>query len=590
MPTLAEIFVGRQSELRPTQPTLGNLSGMQYVYDYQRFPYKGQTEDQPYVFKKLPADSLQITSLESRMNPIAPSAIDDVVRMTKFSLDFPTGVVFLGKQQLLQTGNTFAQTRLYNPANSVIHAAPFVHLKRHIDIKQTIASIQGGSSTNYATLQKETYDPTAERARNRLTRFGGIENQLLIDGSGESAITNQFSSGPTQFNLRDFGRGVKNKATGRLLDIVSSIKSTAVSGYNAQFNSPNETEWEKSRPELMLAGKDKPPVSYYDRLSGLAKTNTPEEGMYSDVDEVTGQSFKDLVAEYNNAQIIKTSVNDDGIIKAKESRYYKDAMQTNFSIFVDGPDTTTDPTNDDTIDVIFSNVRKSTEQETTQLSHSNYVRFRAFIQDINESVKPTYNENKYIGRYETFYTYNKVTRDLSFKLTLQAFSKVEIQQIIQKMSYLTSHAYPTGTGASGKYLTPNIFMVTIGNLYKNQPCLLQSVTHTIENDSSWDIEDELPMRVIANISLRLLDKNEYSPLEMGIYANTDLLTTIWVSNYADTSLTQTQQENLNEVNNRFRRLPTVSTNSITTSDSLRPQAQRLLTNRAIQIPLGDLTG
>lgn len=60
-------------------------------------------------------------------------------------------------------------------------------------------------------------------------------------------------------------------------------------------------------------------------------------------------------------------------------------------------------------------------------------------------------------------------------------------------------------------------MVTIGNLYKNQPCLLQSVTHTIENDSSWDIERELPMRVIANISLRLLDKNEYSPLDVLIY-------------------------------------------------------------------------
>jgi hypothetical protein len=267
----------------------------------------------------------------------------------------------------------------------------------------------------------------------------------------------------------------------------------------------------------MLAGKDKPPVSYYDRLSGLANTNTPEEGMYSDVDEVTGQSFKDLVAEYNNAQIIKTSVNDDGVIKAKESRYYKDAMQTNFGIFVDDPDTTTDPTNDDTIDVIFSSVRKSTEQETTQLSHSNYVRFRAFIQDINESVKPTYNENKYIGRYETFYTYNKVTRDLSFKLTLQAFSKLELENILKKISYLTTQAYPTHTGANGKYLTPNIFMVTIGDLYKNQPCLLQSATHTIENDSSWDIKEQLPMRIITTIQLRLLDNEVYLPLTTDLY-------------------------------------------------------------------------
>jgi len=161
----------------------------------------------------------------------------------------------------------------------------------------------------------------------------------------------------------------------------------------------------------------------------------------------------------------------------------------------------------DSIDVLFKTKDK-------------VVRFRALIEDISENITPSYNENKYLGRYETFYTYNKVIRDLSFKLTLQAFSKKEITGVVQRMSYLTTLAYPENTG---NYLTPNIFQVTIGRTYKEQPCLVQSITHTIENDASWDVDDQYPMRIVANVKLRLLDKKIYSVNDETIYAGVPTL-------------------------------------------------------------------
>ena len=82
------------------------------------------------------------------------------------------------------------------------------------------------------------------------------------------------------------------------------------------------------------------------------------------------------------------------------------------------------------------------------------------------------------------------------------------------MSYLTSQAYPTSTG---NYITPNILNVKIGNLYPKQPCLLQSLTHNIENDASWDIDSQLPTRIVANVNLRLLDNNTHSPDDNDIY-------------------------------------------------------------------------
>ena len=114
------------------------------------------------------------------------------------------------------------------------------------------------------------------------------------------------------------------------------------------------------------------------------------------------------------------------------------------------------------------------------------------------------------------------------------------------MSYLTSQAYPTSTG---NYITPNIFNVTIGNLYPKQPCLLQSLTHTIETDASWDIDHQLPTRIIANINLRLLDKTTHSPADNNIYtplSGDQGLANIFLENVERPSFPRPQVRNNNE--------------------------------------------
>ena len=183
----------------------------------------------------------------------------------------------------------------------------------------------------------------------------------------------------------------------------------------------------------------------------------------------------------------------------ESKRYYKDYMQINRAragaIFRDPSGQ--DEMDSDSIDVIFEVMGTKNEE----------VRFRAFIEDIQESVQPSYNENNYIGRYETFYTYQKVIRNVSFQLRLHAFSKTEHTHILEKMAYLTSLAYPE---SSNNYLTPLVTNLTIGKVYTKQPCLLQGLTHTIESDVSWDIDVQSPMSILCAIDVRLLDKEVYT--------------------------------------------------------------------------------
>ena len=491
MPTLQELFVQKESEL----------------YDYVKYPYGDEDDTQPYRYTTLDNAEPMNPFFEDQSNPISLSARRDFNRMFQFSKS-AKGVVFLGKQQFLQTGNTFTQTRLYNPLNLQIHSVPFVHKSRHLNIKQTIESILGGGEDylKYARLQKETSDDLKSKFDSKSLspyRKGGILNDEL-----------------DRISLRNFRRGflggfgdLKNSLKPALIKIGKSKIDSVVANFQRQL-SPFTSQFTNptgDRPEIR--------ISYYDEMREFHGI----ENSYTADDHVTGISYEEQVQQYlaktrgggKNISIASPGMPEDGKFVAREwnSRYYKDNIQQKFSIQRKDIDTNFDV---DVIDVIFGPVTPTTIFSGDELIvRPDYsVRFRAFIEDINESVTPTYNENKYIGRYETFYTYNKVVRDLSFKLTLQSFSKVELQHIIQKMSYLTSQAYPTSTG---NYITPNILNVKIGNLYPKQPCLLQSLTHNIENDASWDIDYQLPTRIIANVNLRLLDNNTHSPDDNDIY-------------------------------------------------------------------------
>ena len=195
MPTLQELFVQRESEL----------------YDYVKYPYKEDDDTQPYRYTTLDNAEPMNSLLEDQSNPISLSARRDFNRMFQFSKS-TKGVVFLGKQQFLQAGNTFTQTRLYNPLNLQIHSVPFVHKSRHLNIKQTIESILGGGEDylKYARLQKETSDDLKSKFDSKSLspyRKGGILNDEL-----------------DRISLRNFRRGF----LGGFGDLKNSLKPALI--------------------------------------------------------------------------------------------------------------------------------------------------------------------------------------------------------------------------------------------------------------------------------------------------------------------------------------------------------------------------
>lgn len=64
----------------------------------------------------------------------------------------PIGARFRNTQLVLQTGNTFAETRAYNPANLLINGIPGLRIPRHIGLSVL------GPKTNAGALQKDTIE------------------------------------------------------------------------------------------------------------------------------------------------------------------------------------------------------------------------------------------------------------------------------------------------------------------------------------------------------------------------------------------------------------------------------------------------
>mgnify|MGYP000951577903 CR=1 FL=1 len=143
--------------------------------------------------------------------------------------------------------------------------------------------------------------------------------------------------------------------------------------------------------------------------------------------------------------------------------------------------TTWEPYRDDTIALYFYDV-----------VNENYIPFRATIQGINASNNASWEELSFIGRGDKLYSYGGFTRNLSFNIHVVISSLAELIPTWQRINYMLSAVKPANYTVSeykkitDQFMVPPMFMVTIGDLYREQPILLQSVMMEIPNDAIWE--------------------------------------------------------------------------------------------------------
>lgn len=111
--------------------------------------------------------------------------------------------------------------------------------------------------------------------------------------------------------------------------------------------------------------------------------------------------------------------------------------------------------------------------------------FLATITNLNETVSPTWDSAKFLGSPFNYYNYTGIERSVSFTFTLFSLNAVEHIAMWQRLNFLTELAYPQGYNQG--YMTPPFLKVTIGDLYKNKECFIESLSYTVDDNGGWEL-------------------------------------------------------------------------------------------------------
>jgi len=451
------------------------------------------------------------------------AAIFDSVLIQKFISSIPRGDAFVNKQKGLQLTNPLTQvsnvvnlngisflnvnqailpvTRTYNPLNTIAQAGVMgtgaffnrqgLNPTIYEDVQQTYEYIAGAPENNQPGTNrlsilralKLLINNSFITSTNSIDAYGIDPN--LVDRLGISPIQGQlfnYQGGPG--SVYGIGSTIINRATDT---DAASIPSNDVVGFTVggvqQAYSAIGFSYAQLAQQNTTTGVSPVQATIQDFR---AQTNNGQPIIpYSSYSVNTGRNIASRInnnigignpgapklgISYNN------SINNKGI----------DAVNALSPFYYDS--TTTDPWTEggsDTKDIIkfaFECIDNDNPANTVGLV------FRAFLEgQIQDSNNASYNSFKYLGRGETFRTYQGFERSISFSFKVFAQSRQEMIPLYKKVNQLISQVYPDYS-PTYNLMRGNVVNLTIGDYIYRMPGFLDNVNVTIDNSNTpWEI-------------------------------------------------------------------------------------------------------
>lgn len=135
--------------------------------------------------------------------------------------------------------------------------------------------------------------------------------------------------------------------------------------------------------------------------------------------------------------------------------------------------------------------------------NSLFLQFRAYLTNgITDNNQATYQNFKYLGRGEDFFIYQGFSRTVNFGFRMAVENSEDLAPLYKKLNALVSQVYPDYS--MGGVMRTSLTRVTIGDYLYRAPGFIESVNVTVNQDSSWEIEDgyQLPHYVDVAMTFR----------------------------------------------------------------------------------------
>ena len=147
-----------------------------------------------------------------------------------------------------------------------------------------------------------------------------------------------------------------------------------------------------------------------------------------------------------------------------------------------------------------------------------YLHFRAYLDSFDDSFTGNWADFNYVGRGESFHTYQNFSRSISIGFKIAAQTRYEMRPLYQKIVTLASATAPTYSKEG--FMRGTLVQATVGSYIRELPGFLTSVNFSWDKEYPWEIaldgsdQQELPM--ILNCQLQFTPIHRFTP-QTGLY-------------------------------------------------------------------------
>ena len=544
--------------------------------------------NQPYIVTNINDANKGINST-LKWAPLQPSAVIDVVRVTKYSASNP-GIKFLLKQIYLQGYQPFNETKLYNPLmpiQATLRVASFGILDRPLrHIEPNLGGVLGvlGLKGIAGTFG---FNPPNPPPRGTAPGVGGTPLSIINPGDGKGLTRG--ATAQTAYSGQNYKYLSSPSKTGLLKNIGNFFKSSTLFGTFFAIGQPAGTIYKGDDQTYNLMINNKRIVSFnksgdntygtlgvvqrftadnraleeattYDKYSRYVGQYNSEISKYSaksfsiDINSKkigdgfeffgagnktyfaginvlnTGYEVSDILFLFTDyllnsnypTKFQDSSISSQTTLANEQLQKLELILKSNYTFeppsklqdlqdqdqipyirayknYKNGKDLLDDPdgkgfagvNQSDLINVL--NVQSNTDAFIDKdlikfyfydIYNKKYIPFRATVKAISERSVSSWDDFQYIGNADKVYNYKGFTRGLGFSFTVVAMSVKELLPMWQRINYLMGLTKPANY--KNGFIVPPLVMLTIGDIYNNQPIVINSINMTIPDNATWE--------------------------------------------------------------------------------------------------------
>jgi hypothetical protein len=484
----------------------------------------GGDSGQPYITTDIPDEIspyIGITDFLLRGGINAASdSLEDIRRLGKMFADTksPNGLLFVAKQQLLSRTAVRTQTSgvlnegIYTPLSTLSQAGLIIY-GNHLNKQGDPFANSGAYSVNEA-LYGVKVKPSQPIAENRLAELlRGSYQGRSVDYDGSRVILNNgsinvmtYTGGPGS-NLGEGNTNIRYSTTSQtpLTRFPQSYNFTSTENSVGQNDWAYSSELLETQPtQITQNGTASPKAQDFRKVLREKLGEASTEGKKATQSGATAKSLNYSGEDAGNIEK-RVNLGDPGQRANKSYASYESGvidLATNTSpypnINIPNIGSATSGLDKITSIPIYRSEGVAQDSEVNDFvkfriavidndspNFKTFMHFRAFLGAISDSYNATWNPYTYLGRGESFYTYNGFTRNISLSWTVAAQSKPELIAMYKKLNYLASSLTPDYSPKG--YMRGNLVQLTIGGYIYEQPGIITGLTYEMQDDTPWEI-------------------------------------------------------------------------------------------------------